>query len=697
MYTILAYLSIFRIDELGVKAFRNLVKNQEPSKISFFLTYVFNKENLWNTHRSSWMKVKDLTFVEEKIIPKMEKYISSMQSLATELDQDALELINQENEKKEQAAKGEVGLKKTSKRPTTVPMSPRLTQTRPPILPEPERIDAEIHAKDVPSFIENTNLEKLTKQKLENRERVKEQTISKYSEKQLFSFTKREKENELKQTQEQTSSPTSLPPIPLGKATETSPEPLPKFYRPPPDFSKVDFQRDVKVNTAVIFKEDYLYRQRQEKDAKILLNYEEELRDPTEYYLWQEELKRNDELEKLKHVEMRREQAKNSSIEAKNALIKQKEDNLIIGSMIREHNELILKQTQLEKEIETLQKYEKNQNIREIRDTRPQQMKEEDLQKKKNLGQQVRERLKELREQIEKEREQEQIIKNDRIQQLKAINNIQKKYIKVFDPTETAKIGLLDEMSYLEMKKRNESNKIKEQRLIGFKNEEINQDKKKKQDVLEKKKEAILLARQLKREKNQELRQTKKEKEQEENEKIQQMNYENHLKVQKLLREKQEEKEEEQRLLREEEERIKRKQQYLGLAADQVAENRDRQIQMAMNRQMKKMEEEYQEYVQSKDLVTTKNKISKQTFQHEVQTKQRLKEEESKKMIQFEKSQSIQKIKDDILYKKNQFIVGQDQHQTTKETLRVTNPYATRISQEVLQTAKLKQTASTKQ
>ena len=61
---------------------------------------------------------------------------------------------------------------------------------------------------------------------------------------------------------------------------------------------------------AAFMREDFLYRKQQAKDAAILRNYEEELRHPTEYYLWQKDMRDRYEEEKLKHVALRREKAK---------------------------------------------------------------------------------------------------------------------------------------------------------------------------------------------------------------------------------------------------------------------------------------------------------------------------------------------------------------------------------------------------
>lgn len=42
LYTILAYIAIFRVDELGFMKFKDICFSQEPSKVNTLVTYVFN-------------------------------------------------------------------------------------------------------------------------------------------------------------------------------------------------------------------------------------------------------------------------------------------------------------------------------------------------------------------------------------------------------------------------------------------------------------------------------------------------------------------------------------------------------------------------------------------------------------------------------------------------------------------------------
>jgi len=61
-------------------------------------------------------------------------------------------------------------------------------------------------------------------------------------------------------------------------------------------------QQQVKNNASAILREDAIYRKQQAKDVQLLRAYEEELRDPTEFYLWQKEMRDRDAVEKLEKV-----------------------------------------------------------------------------------------------------------------------------------------------------------------------------------------------------------------------------------------------------------------------------------------------------------------------------------------------------------------------------------------------------------
>eukprot|EP01035_Chromulina_nebulosa_P027880 gene27880-36726_t len=234
LYTVLAYIAIFRVDELGFFKLKDICLSQEPSKVNTLVTYLFDSENLWNSLRAAWMKVRDLEYVENQMIPRMEKYVPDAMRFSFELEKNAVANAAAEAAKEELKAKGEAGLPKVDKKPTTRPISPNLTRPRPPVIPEPERIGHMTFSHEVPGFLENTNLSKIAQQ----REAERLATKDKYGNGvQPF---------DLSQTK--------------GGRFDAS------FVHTPPDFSKQkSFQQQVKANASAIYREDAIYRKQQAK------------------------------------------------------------------------------------------------------------------------------------------------------------------------------------------------------------------------------------------------------------------------------------------------------------------------------------------------------------------------------------------------------------------------------------------------
>ena len=89
-YTVFAYLAIFRLKELGFHKFKELSSSQDPTKIYNLTSYLYNKEVLWSSLRSDWMKVMDLTYVENTLIPGIEAFSFEIKKLNTELNASAV-------------------------------------------------------------------------------------------------------------------------------------------------------------------------------------------------------------------------------------------------------------------------------------------------------------------------------------------------------------------------------------------------------------------------------------------------------------------------------------------------------------------------------------------------------------------------------------------------------------------------------
>lgn len=696
MYTILTYLAVFRLEELGFPRFKEICSSQEPSKISTFVSYVFNKvelvllcyvlessshdffgiqENLWNTIRAAWMKVWDLEFVENKIIPRLEKCLAEMTRYAFDLDQNAVRNAAAEQAKQEAKDRGEAGLTKAPTKSPTRPQSPKLTKTRPPLMPEPERIDGTVRAKDVPAFINKTNLLEIQREKKDAAERIKKETTAKYNKSLEYKFHESKAGKPIDEVRREVEEERNK-----GLAFDSS------YYNEPPDFHRN--APTVRLNAAAVLKEDALYRKQQAKDAETLRNYEEELRDPFEFYMWQKELRERDHADKLKGVALRREQAKQSAIEAREATLRQKEDNYSVASLMREQAEVIKQQKELEKEVEMLKHQEVVQSVIQERTVKPQEAMRRAVEARIEAGRKVRDELEEARVKKEEQDRLEEEIKADTIRQLRALNTVHKERIVVFDPTITAGIGLLDEMSYMEMQVRQKQERERAEEVEKAKRQQILEEKDKKALQLDKRVDVILRAREVKAQANQQARQKAKEAKAREEAALKEARAIAAAALDKELTAKREAHRAEQAALKAEQDRIKRQQQYLGAAMSQVEEMRERQLQMAKDRQAAALEREERIRMEGTVQAQTFDRLNKTIVEKSEKRSRFALNAERDLLVAAEKKVSIEKIKARIVEKKNMFLEGQEQHTLTKTKVVESNPYAEAISRESLAKAR---------
>lgn len=551
-------------------------------------------------------------------------------------------------------------------------MSPRLTQTRLPVLVDPERIPAQVLAKEVPDFINRTNLAKIAQEKKAMADKTRETTQKKYPSSLLYKFHENKGGRSLEEVRREVDDEFNK-----QLAFDSS------FYHEPPDFSKGKAV-EVKLNTSTVLKEDFLYRRQQAKDAALLRQYEEELRDPLDYYMWQHEMKERDHQDKLKQVVFRREQAKQTSIEAKDAMEKQREDNSKIANLMREQAEVIKEQKDLEKEIEMLRNKELVHKVSEVRDKNPIEATQKVIKERIEIGKRVREELEEQRLLKEEEDRREEELKADRIRQLRAMNTVHKEHIAVFDPTLTAGVTLLDQMSYMEMKIRRQQEKMEAEEAEVLKRQEIADEKKRKLDDLERRKDTIMRARELKAATGKSNRQKMLETKRREEEDLEQARREADSLVKQEIARKHELKRQEQEALKAEEARIKRQQQYMGVAMGQVEQMRERELQMARERQAREQEKEAKLRTASKVATSLSDRKNKSHIEAVTQKSRLADIAERDLAVEMEKKLAIEKFKTSVVEKKVLFREGQQQHGATKTVLIEHNPYAHRISEESL-------------
>ena len=150
MYQIFAYLAIFRLEQLKFSRFKEFLQTQDPTKMFYFVDYLFTPDHLKSILLQDWMQIKDLTYVEEQVIAPLLKYSKDALAFCAVLNASAADAKAAQDEKEAAKANGTAGLGEVTKRQLTIPVSPRITATRPPKLPAIEEISQRVVAKDPP-------------------------------------------------------------------------------------------------------------------------------------------------------------------------------------------------------------------------------------------------------------------------------------------------------------------------------------------------------------------------------------------------------------------------------------------------------------------------------------------------------------------------------------------------------------------
>jgi hypothetical protein len=137
-FTVISYLALFRLDELGVKSFRRLVDTQQPLKMHTLLSFLFDLVSIHEHVRPLWVKLYDFHFVDDEIIQKLKDYLPEVQPLLNYLQMKAAVVPS------ESASEAEVHQKKF-----TVIEPFNLTQPKPRPPPPPVEVYETAHANPI--------------------------------------------------------------------------------------------------------------------------------------------------------------------------------------------------------------------------------------------------------------------------------------------------------------------------------------------------------------------------------------------------------------------------------------------------------------------------------------------------------------------------------------------------------------------
>jgi hypothetical protein len=533
----------------------------------------------------------------------------------------------------------------------------------------------QVEVNEVPSYLNRTSVAQLKEEGSKRLEEARQKTLAQYDDKDHFNLNETKNGKKLDTLRREKE---------IAEAKELAFDST--FVNEPPDFSQI--KGKVRLNATSILREDALYKKQQAKDVELIKNYEQELRDPSEYFAWQKEMKDRDEVIKLNQVAMRREQAKQSSEEAREAMAKQRDDNKTVGDILRQQAEAIALQKDIDREIRTLENQELVSAVAQIRDTKPQESRQKVLKERNEQSRALREILEQKRLAKELEDKEEEERRADSIRQLRAINTVKKQHIVVFDPTETAGVGVMDEMSFMEMKERLEIEKTKAATIEVNKRQEILEVKEKKAAELDKKAQNLMRARQVKASANKSAIQRRKNEEKKLAENKEAARKAAAALLDSDLTRKRDEKANEVAVLKAEADRVSRQQQYLGVAMGRVDEERAEQILLGQERQARSRQFRIKDEAVKAEQALLNDQMNRTEAKRKELAAKHVQDAKNSELALFERRAAVEKLKLEYQQKKGMVKRGHAQHEVTKTKVVNSNLYASRINDASLSKSK---------
>ena len=95
LYMIFSYLTLIRLEDMGVPIFRKFVMAQDALKMFVWLTFIFNAQTLNKWMKEEWCRIYDEQYVEDELIarllrnlPEVSEIIETLRERASTRDAD---------------------------------------------------------------------------------------------------------------------------------------------------------------------------------------------------------------------------------------------------------------------------------------------------------------------------------------------------------------------------------------------------------------------------------------------------------------------------------------------------------------------------------------------------------------------------------------------------------------------------------
>nr|XP_032806120.1 cilia- and flagella-associated protein 99 isoform X1 [Petromyzon marinus] len=422
VFTVIAYLAVFRLEELGMTSFTKIINSQDIPSMHKFLTFLFDEVNLSTWMKDEWSQLYDITFVQNNLLAPLlksrEEVLWLTEQLRSQLD----------------------GTSPPRPKPkTTEPQEFSLTKPKPRTLPLPDRVPSLGKPNPVPKSTYHLPKEMAKLQDVRQRNRRRAERNLMEASKILFQCANAEKADQTKRVMAELA----------AEMSRTSAE-RPRA-RSMPKTAKNNVP--IKLNTTAILREGAFYQARETQELKRLEELVRGARDGSEFADWQERMRQRDASEAALEEERRRLEGKLSleeAVLARHALASQNQHK---AATVKQQTAEMMQQyadrrLQEEKEMKKLIK----QIMEGHENSKAAKLKLQEYKQK--IVQEVMEESQELLRQALERAQEDMCRRQELIQQIRALEAMPALRHSHMDPTQTAGHALLSEMSLVELRER---------------------------------------------------------------------------------------------------------------------------------------------------------------------------------------------------------------------------------------------------
>ncbi|KAA0151055.1 hypothetical protein FNF31_06910 [Cafeteria roenbergensis] len=513
--TALAYLLLFRLDEMGWARVKPLLASQGLNRVHILLRFLLDRDMTSTWLVEDWSKTLDRSFVVDKMLgglyraePDITKWLAATHAAAFgggEGGSDTARSGAGGQSRGEAAGDGSADAAGAGaaaaagaaagaataaaaatgghpKRGVTRPVSPNITKPRPRFLPEPARIEATVKARPIPASLNATSLQQLQAEADDRRRRAREQAAGRAAAARAprLHATRNTTDKARAEQEARLSAELQFEGVP-ARGVPALPEE----------------GANVRLNAAAVTREEYVLRRRREEEAALVRRFEAELRDGAEFHQWQAEMRARDEEERLLAVARRKEEMEASAANAKAAVSRDLQAKQELAEAVRRRRavgEELARERRREDEVACRAIADE---VRKVRETAPREAEAAVAAARAAAAAAERERAAEAAAEAAALRAAEAAEAADRIRRLRAEDEVPLRSGSAagsgapFDPTWTAGHGLLDEMSLQEARERLAATQAAEAEAEERRRQDIIVARRNRQAELERKMETI--------------------------------------------------------------------------------------------------------------------------------------------------------------------------------------------------------------